>query len=419
MTRQNVRKWRQFYRVVHDQNTFVVHSQARSVRSQDVIGSSHRSGKLAAQGIGKLIVPADGLRMFVTAGQLLPEHRVRLARAMELHRQGRIAEAEPLYRQILSAAPNCIDALHFCGLAATQRGALDEGIALLRRAVGLHPAAAAIQCNLARALIQQRDARAAISSCDAAIASDPANADAWFIRGNALQVIDAHQQAVADYDQAVRLVPGFAAALNNKGHSQRMLRQTERALATFERALVCRPDYAMAFNNRGLALLDLDRAGEAVTSFDAALSLQPTLAEAVGNRGTALLALKRFAEAAAAFKQLDAMAPGFDAAAGSLLHARRNCCDWADGEALRERVIDGVRLGRVADAPLSFLYTSDSPPEQLQCASAFVRARYPARAAPGTPSVSTDGRRIRVAYFVRRFWRTCRLPSAGRRARAS
>jgi predicted O-linked N-acetylglucosamine transferase (SPINDLY family) len=277
---------------------------------------------------------------------------------MELHRLGRRVEAEALYRQTLGSM-------------------LDR----------------------ARSLIRSGDAAGAMANCDEVIELAPGVVDAWFLRGNALQLLDAHEGAIESYEHALRNAPAFAAALNNKAHSLRMLHRPAEALATLERALLAQPTYGLAFNNRGLALLDLGRASEAVESFDAALAVQPNLAEAVGNRGTALLALKRFPEAAVSFEQLDARAPGFDAVLGNLLFARRHCCDWDDQDALQERIIAAVQRGEVADLPLAFLYSSDVPADQLTCAAGFVRSRYPERSTLGAPAGSPDQPRIRVAYL--------------------
>ena len=178
---------------------------------------------------------------------------------MERHQRGDIGSAEAHYRAILSAVPQSIDALHFLGLALAQRGAFDEGIGHLRQAVAMNPAVADIKLNLAQALMDSRDAVSAISVCDSVIALEAGNAKAWFIRGNALQLGGAHDQAVHSYDMALRSAQDFAAALNNKAHSLRLLRRSKEALESLARALVLRPGYAMALNNRATALVALKR----------------------------------------------------------------------------------------------------------------------------------------------------------------
>ena len=74
--------------------------------------------------------------------------------AAELHRLGRIAEAEPLYRRVLDAAPRHADALHLLGLALHQSGtgSANEAVDLVRRAITERPNIPDFYSNLARML---------------------------------------------------------------------------------------------------------------------------------------------------------------------------------------------------------------------------------------------------------------------------
>jgi protein O-GlcNAc transferase len=313
----------------------------------------------------------------VSAGTLPPQLQARLVEALGHHQRGELRAAETLYREVLLAQPRCFDALHLSGVAATQRGAFDEGIALIRRAIAVDETQANAWFSLARALLEQRDAIGALAACDALAAMQPQNAEVWFLRGNALQLGGAHEEAVDSYAEALRLQPNYPAALNNQGHSLRILRRTGQALAVFARALELQPAYTMALNNQGLALLDLRRVPEALSSFDDALRLQPAFVEVLSNRGTALFALKRFAEAAETFERLAAVAPNLGGALGNFLYARRNCCDWREHESLAQRITAAVQRGECTDVPLSFMCVSDSPQAQLTCARTFTAARYP------------------------------------------
>ena len=65
-------------------------------------------------------------------------------------------------------------------------------------------------------------------------------------------------------DRALALNPAFAEAYNNRGNALRALGRAEEALASYERALALRFDYPDALSNRGAALIDLGRAEEAL-----------------------------------------------------------------------------------------------------------------------------------------------------------
>lgn len=330
---------------------------------------------------------------------LPPLLRTRLVQAFRHHQQGEMAAAESGYREILSREPRCFDAAHLLGVLLVQRGAFAEGIAKLREAIAIDGTQSNAHAALARALLDTRASDAALESCDRLVAAEPSSADAWFLRGNALQQLGAHRDAIENYDRALALQPNFPAALNNQGHSLRTLNSLERSLEAFQRALVLQPAYPSALNNRGLALLDLQRMSEALQSFEDALALRPAFPEALANRGAALLALKRFEEAADTFERLVKIAPNFGGALGSLLYARRNCCDWRDYEELSSRVVAGVQRGELADLPLAFLCVSESPRAQLMCASTFVAAKFPPPAeSPARFPFDRRGR-MRIAYL--------------------
>lgn len=47
-------------------------------------------------------------------------------------RSGKVSEAEAMYRKVLGVNPHCGEALHFLGLAAMQRGKLDDALELVQ-----------------------------------------------------------------------------------------------------------------------------------------------------------------------------------------------------------------------------------------------------------------------------------------------
>ncbi|MGD9341683.1 MAG: tetratricopeptide repeat protein, partial [Chromatiales bacterium] len=78
----------------------------------------------------------------------MTSHEDLLPRAIALHRQGRLNEAEDTYRELLTADPNSPDALHFLGVLKHQLGQSDLAIEYIGRAVELEPAHAGMRSNL-------------------------------------------------------------------------------------------------------------------------------------------------------------------------------------------------------------------------------------------------------------------------------
>ena len=75
-----------------------------------------------------------------------------LNNAVRLHEQGRLDEAEAMYRQLLEISPEHTDVLHLLGMLALQRKSFDSAIDLLYKAVRLAPEAVAYEFTLAQAL---------------------------------------------------------------------------------------------------------------------------------------------------------------------------------------------------------------------------------------------------------------------------
>jgi len=101
-----------------------------------------------------------------------------LPRAIALHRQGRLNEAEDMYRELLAADSNSADALHFPGVLKHQLGQSDLAIEYIGRAVELEPAHAGMRSNLGNVFMESGRLAAAEACYLAAIELAPDFADA-------------------------------------------------------------------------------------------------------------------------------------------------------------------------------------------------------------------------------------------------
>jgi predicted TPR repeat methyltransferase len=167
-----------------------------------------------------------------------PHVRSRMASAIALHREGRLVEAEATYRAVLETVPGHFDALHNLAVLCLQRndpvGALD----LLRRALPINPASAALHLNI----------------------------------GNALRGVGDNRQALCSYDRTLALKPDFAEAHNNRATVLRNLGREEEAIASADRAIALNPRYREAHLNRAHALDTRKRYDEAIISYRNAAS---------------------------------------------------------------------------------------------------------------------------------------------------
>lgn len=228
----------------------------------------------------------------------------------QLHRQGKLPEAERIYREILTRQPHHPEALHLLALLALRAGHVDAGIELLQRSLYASPAQPTVLLDLARALTQVRRADAAIAAYDSALALKPGLAEALFERGNALMLFGRPRAALETYDKFLALAPAHAGAWSNRGNALQDLGRLAEAVESYDRALKHAAS-AEAYNNRGNALRTLRRLDEALASYDRALQLNPQLADCHNSRGTVLRDLGRLQDALAAFNRALELRPDF------------------------------------------------------------------------------------------------------------
>ncbi len=197
------------------------------------------------------------------------------AAAVAHHQAGRLAEAEAIYREILSRAPNHVDSLHLSGVAAGQGGRYDEALALVGRAVALNDRSGTIHHNFAEIL----------------------------------RAVGRLEQAAHHYRQAVALLPGWAEAHNHLGVVLQELGLWDQAVTCYRRALVLDDGSAASHNNLGVALQDRGALAEAEACYRRALALDPDFADAAGNLGNLLREQGRLDDAVELYHRVLAIWP--------------------------------------------------------------------------------------------------------------
>jgi tetratricopeptide (TPR) repeat protein len=267
-----------------------------------------------------------------------------IGQALKLHQQGRLGEADRIYRAILAADPQDFDALHLLGVLEHQQGRSVDGLRLVAAALRAQPGSAAALANYGVILDVLKRHEEALAAFDRLLGMGAADATLHFNRGNALNNLQRYADALASYDAALALAPSHTDALYNRGNVLAALDRHEEALASYDRALAFAPErdvhvnraatllklqryYAAlesadkalasdansvaALNNRGTILTELKRYDEALASLDRVLALDPDHADAHNNRGVALAELGRYEEALAHYAHALRVAPNF------------------------------------------------------------------------------------------------------------
>jgi len=267
---------------------------------------------------------------------------------VELHRQGRHAEAARLYRQVLQRRPDHSEALYLLGIIELAESRFQRAADLIARSIRGHAGFGRAHANLGLALWALGRQKEALISLDRAVALGFHSAE--FNRGILLAETGQHTEALASFDAVIAQQPDFAEARDQRGLALNKLGRHEEALASLDRAISLAPNLAAAHTNRGNALIGLDRLDDAVGSFDRAIALRPDLAEAWCNRGDALTDLNRPEAALASFDQAIALRPDFAEAHFGRALTRLLTGRYEDG--LRDYEWRTRRSGRAGPRPL-------------------------------------------------------------------
>ncbi|OJT96461.1 MAG: hypothetical protein BGN82_03060 [Alphaproteobacteria bacterium 65-7] len=323
--------------------------------------------------------------------------------AVALHQQGRLEDAEALYRRILATDPRVFAALYLLGVLHLERGDAAGAVALIERALALNPHDPNALTHHALALGALARFDEALRASERALARNPHFPPALAARGAALLGLDRLEESLASYDAALAITPGDAQSRMDRAKVLRNMGLRNESLADYEAVLTEDAANAEAWNGRGEILRQLGRTGEAQDSFAQALALHPEYAAAFKNRGDLRWSdLQDHAGAVADLEQALALDPALPELRGALLHLKMFGGDWADHEAEVARINQDVRAGKAVAQPFVFQAITRSPADSQICSRIHGRDHYPPRAItqPHTPH---ERPRIRIGYVSGEF----------------
>ena len=164
-----------------------------------------------------------------------------MARGMEAHQRGRLAEAERLYLQALQTQPDLWDAQHLLGVLRSQQGRYKEALRLVGAVLKVKPNAVGVLTNYGLILHNMKRNEEALAILDRALAIYPNHALTLNIRGSVLCALGRNDAALASYNDALASNPQFIEAYNNIGSVFKSLGQFAKAEAALLKALELNP----------------------------------------------------------------------------------------------------------------------------------------------------------------------------------
>jgi tetratricopeptide (TPR) repeat protein len=299
-----------------------------------------------------------------------------LQQGVTAHKEGKLQDAERLYRVILKSQPAHPDANHNLGVLAVSIHKLDTALLFFKAALEANPKIEQFWLSYIDALIKKKQFDNAkqvleqakkqglggerLSFLEAQLSSKiqienvntaspsqeqlssllehyqngrlsdaeklsleiiqefPNYPFGWEVLGAVLGATGRGYEAVDAKQTVVALSPQDAEAHSNLGNTLKELGRLDEAEASYNRAISLNPDYAEVHSNLGSTLQELGRSDEAEASFNQAISLKPDLAISHYNLGNTLQSLGRLDEAEASYNRAISLKPDLAEAHGNL-----------------------------------------------------------------------------------------------------
>lgn len=185
-----------------------------------------------------------------------------LQRAVALHRQGQLEQAESIYRRLAEHDARHFGVAHMLGLALLQQGKAAAAVEQLQRASSLDPGSAEALGHLGDALKATGQPEAALQAYQAKLRQRPDDLETLFPCGLVLHSLHRYQEAVTCHEAALRIRPDGPRILFSCANALVELGRFDEAMARFDRCIEVQPEFDGARRNRGILKLLLgDLAG--------------------------------------------------------------------------------------------------------------------------------------------------------------
>lgn len=201
--------------------------------------------------------------------------------------KGNFEQAVAFCKNILTAYPNNITALHFLGVIYLQINQYEEAIKHLRRALEISPESFEGFYNLGRAFEKKGMPDEAIENYQKVIQLNPNFIDAHINLGNIFHMQGRFGEAIRYYRKILDQIPDNAEIYQNLGIALHDQGQINEALACYQKVLRLRPDAVDALNNIGFILKEKNQFHNAIGFFQKALQFNPEHIEVLNNLANA------------------------------------------------------------------------------------------------------------------------------------
>lgn len=196
-------------------------------------------------------------------------------KAILAHQEGRLAEAEKAYLDILNETPDSGPVLNALGSLYLDRSEPDKARVFFEKASNLKPPDLSACYNIGRLKQLENDHTGAINIYRSIVDEQPRLGLVWNNLGIAYREMGEPDEAISCFRRAVAFAPDLTEAWNNLGVAQDESHLIKNAVTSYKKAIALQPGYVSAHFNLGVSLQKLERFGEAEAHYNKVLEIKP------------------------------------------------------------------------------------------------------------------------------------------------
>lgn len=250
---------------------------------------------------------------------------------MQAYNEGRLEEAEHLFRRSLSASPDNSFCLRILGEICYRTGRKDQAVDFLIRAVAHDPANPSLHFNLASLFSQLNRFDEALGSYLKAASQTREKsflAQIYYNIANVYKSAASPGDAVAYLERCLELLPGNYDAHKNLGDTALDLHDYAKAERHLNEALRAKPGDCETLNSLGTLYHSQGRLDEAIALYTQALKARPDHPNTNYNLGLAFREQGRLSEALRHLTLARQGDPGNIYILDNLVYLKERLCDW-------------------------------------------------------------------------------------------
>ena len=172
-----------------------------------------------------------------------------IVRATNLEKEGKFAEAEQVYRQILTRHPDNVTAMRLWARLGIRQNRYEDAETLLARAIEVAPDFNQAWADLVTVQYEQQKLDEAAESARRLIKLDPRVPNGYLLLASAHASAGHHDEALRAFDDALAIAPKHVGALCGKGNVCRTVGDQAGAIAAFRSSIEVNPLHAEAYWN--------------------------------------------------------------------------------------------------------------------------------------------------------------------------